>query len=131
MKKTALLCCLLLAACAAAPKSTVDQHFQSWQQRTINDMILAYGAPASQRELNGQQFAEWTRQDSSSSPSFSFGVGGFGNNVGASVGTTLFGGTKLNYCTVQAVYGSDGVISQIHWNGDTDLCLKQFPHTNK
>ncbi len=126
MKKTMMIGALMLTGCAASP-STVEQHFSWWRQRPINDMILQYGAPGSQRELNGKQFAEWTRQDTSSSPSFSIGVGGFGRNVGGSVGTTLFGGTKLNHCTVQAVYGSDGIIEQIHWNGDTDLCLKMFP----
>ena len=24
-------------------------------------------------------------------------------------------------------FGNDGIITQTHWNGDTDLCLKQFP----
>ncbi len=126
MKSMLVWLSVLLNACAAT-SAKVDQHFFAWRGHSINDVIVAFGAAASQRELNGQQFAEWTRQDTSSSPTVSIGIGGFGNHVGGSVGTTLFGGTSLNYCTVQAVYGADGIITQVNWNGDTDLCLKQFP----
>jgi len=122
-----LLMCWVLAACAAAPPAKVDQHFGIWRGRNINDMVMHFGAAGSQREQNGMHYAEWTRQATASSPSLSIGVGGFGSHVGGSVGTTLFGGTKLNYCTVQAVYNASGLIEQIHWSGDTDLCLKQFP----
>jgi hypothetical protein len=127
MKQMILCATLLLSACVSAPPAKVDQHFLIWQNKNINDMVLHYGAPGSQRAMDGKHYAEWTRQDTSSSPSFSIGIGGFGRNIGGSVGTTLAGGTQLNHCTVQAVYGDDGVIVHIAWNGDTDLCIKQFP----
>lgn len=117
---------LALTGCASAPPAEVDAHFLAWQSAQIDELIQAWGVPQQSREVAGKHYAEWTKQDVSSSPRFSIGLGGFGGNVGGGVGTSFGGGDKHDFCSVQAEHDADGRVYVIRWTGDTDICLEQF-----
>lgn len=125
--KTAVLTTVLwLGACASVPPAQVDAHFAGWQSAQINELIQAWGVPQQSREVVGKHYAEWTKQDVSSSPRFSIGLGGWGGNVGGGVGTSFGGGDQHNFCSVQAEHDADGRVHVIRWNGNTDICVEQF-----
>lgn len=126
---TVISCSLLsivLAGCASAPPAEVDAHFAAWQSAQVDELVQAWGVLQQSREVAGKHYAEWTKQDVSSSPSFSIGIGGFGNRVGGGVSTGFGGGDEHNFCSVQAEHDSDGRVAVIRWNGDTDICIEQF-----
>lgn len=116
-------CCV---ACISASPAKVDEHFAVWRASYIDQLIQRWGVPQQQKEINEKLYAEWTRTKVSSKPAFSIGVGGFGGNVGGSVGTTVGGKDQLNACTVQVEYDASGLITDLRWNGDTDICVDKF-----
>ena len=116
----------LLAGCASAPPAAVDSHFAGWQSADVSELIQAWGVPQQNREVAGKHYAEWTKQEVSSSPSFSIGLGGFGSHSAAGVGTSFGGGDKHNFCSVQVEHEPAGRVNAIRWNGDTDICIEQF-----
>lgn len=117
---------LLCVACISASPAKVDAHFAPLQNTTITDLIQRWGAPPAQREVNGVQYAEWTRTDVSNKPAISIGIGGYGSRVGAGVSTSTGGGQQLNACTVTAAYDENGVVTDLRWRGETDVCIDEF-----
>jgi len=117
---------LSLPGCISASPEKVDGHFLAWQSAQVDELIQAWGVPQQSREIAGKHYAEWTKQEIASKPTFSIGLGGFGGNVGGSVGTTMGGGQKHNFCSVQAEHDADGRVSAIRWSGDTDICVDSF-----
>ena len=90
-------------------------------------MIQTWGVPTADREINGKKYAEWNTREIKNRPSFNIGVGGFGGNFFGSIGTTLFGGKKDLYCTVQVGYNDQGTVFQTNWNGDPEACDSAIP----
>jgi len=128
----ALLVATALTACVSASPTKVDEHFAPWQGAQMDELIKAWGVPPNSREVAGKHYAEFVRKELKSSPTFSIGIGGFnggggGSSVGGSVGTTVAGGDKLNTCTVQVEHDTEGRILAVIWQGETDICVDQFP----
>ena len=121
---------LLLSACATLTSAQVDTHLSGWRSHGIDELMAAFGLPSSQRDSDDAHYALWTAQETKTSPTFSIGLGGSSGNVSAGVGTTLFGGSNLHYCTVQALYDANGLVNEIRWNGNTNLCVEKFPAIN-
>ena len=113
-------------ACISVSPATVDEHFAAWRTSNIDQLIQRWGVPLHQKEVNGKQYAEWTRTKATSKPAFSIGVGSYGSNAGGSVGTTVGGKDQLNVCTVQVEYDASGAIVDMRWNGNTDICVEKF-----
>lgn len=125
----------LISACATVSPERAQSHLQSWRGHALADMELAFGPRTSSRspnneqgvELTGANYAVWTRQEASNTPTFSLGIGGGSGHIGGGISTTLFGGQKFDYCTVQAFFDTENIVRDIRWNGEPALCVKHFP----
>lgn len=122
-----MLAALTCAGCASIKPAEVDSKLAAWQGSNIDTLIQTWGVPSADREINGKQYAEWNTREIKNRPSFNIGVGGFGGNFFGSIGTTLFGGKKDVYCTVQVGYNEQGTVTQTNWNGDPDACNSAIP----
>ena len=121
------LAVILSAGCASIKPAEVDTKLSAWQGSDIDTVIQTWGVPTADREINGKQYAEWNTREIKNRPSFNIGVGGFGGNFFGSIGTTLFGGKKDLYCTVQVGYNEQGTVTQTNWSGDPDACNSAIP----
>lgn len=121
------LAVLLSTGCASIKPAEVDTKLSAWQGSNIDTVIQTWGVPSADREINGKQYAEWNTREIKNRPSFNIGVGGFGGNFFGSIGTTLFGGKKDVYCTVQVGYNKQGIVTQTNWSGDPDACNSAIP----
>ena len=124
---TATLAATMVAGCASIKPAEVDTKLSAWKGAKIDTLIQTWGVPTADREINGKKYAEWNTREIKNRPSFNIGVGGFGGNFFGSIGTTLFGGKKDLYCTVQVGYNDDGIVHQTNWSGDPDACNSAIP----
>ncbi len=113
--------------CASIKPAEIDTKLSQWQGSNIDTVIQTWGVPTADREINGKKYAEWNTREIQNRPSFNIGVGGFGGNFFGSIGTTLFGGKKDVYCTVQIGYNDQGTVTQSNWTGDPDACDSAIP----
>ncbi|GAA4364229.1 hypothetical protein [Kangiella marina] len=117
----------ITAGCASIKPAEIDSKLNAWQGSNINTVIQTWGVPTADREINNQKYAEWNTREIKNRPSFNVGVGGFGGNFFGSIGTTLFGGKKDLYCTVQVGYNDQGIVTHANWSGDPDACDSAIP----
>ena len=117
----------LSIGCASIKPAEVDSKLSAWKGAQIDTLIQTWGVPTADREINGKKYAEWNTREIKNRPSFNIGVGGFGGNFFGSIGTTLFGGKKDLYCTVQVGYNDQGTVFQTNWNGDPEACDTAIP----
>ncbi|MBV35910.1 MAG: hypothetical protein CMP47_10760 [Rickettsiales bacterium] len=117
----------LSIGCASIKPAEVDSKLSAWNGAQIDTLIQTWGVPTADREINGKKYAEWNTREIKNRPSFNIGVGGFGGNFFGSIGTTLFGGKKDLYCTVQVGYNDQGTVFQTNWNGDPEACDSAIP----
>lgn len=115
------------AGCATVKPTEVDSKLTAWNGANIDTVIQTWGVPTADREINGKKYAEWNTREIKNRPSFNIGVGGFGGNFFGSIGTTLFGGKKDLYCTVQVGYNDQGIVTQSNWSGDPEACDSAIP----
>jgi len=129
IKITAVLVASLafVAGCASVKPAEIESKLSAWHGADIDTVIQTWGVPTADREINGKKYAEWNTREIQNRPSFNIGLGGFGGNFFGSIGTTLFGGKKDTYCTVQVGYSESGVITNSNWNGDPDACDSAIP----
>ena len=111
----------LLAGCATT--ADVDQAKASWQGATYDEVVAAWGQPASETLLkDGNQGYTWISQ----SAGYGGGtVGVFGGSGGGGVGISLplpgMGGTVSGRCQRTLSFKEGRVVDQI-WQGTTQYC---------
>lgn len=113
--------------CASVKPAEIESKLSAWNGANIDTVIQTWGVPSADREINGKQYAEWNTREIQNRPSFNIGLGGFGGNFFGSIGTSLFGGKKDTYCTVQVGYNEAGTVTNTSWNGDPDACDSAVP----
>ena len=122
-----VFCLLTLSGCSTVQPAEVDSKLTAWQGADIETLIQTWGLPTAEQTVNGLTYAEWNTRDIKNKPSMRVGVGSFGGNFFASIGTTLFGGRKEVHCRVQVGYNAEGRIMTTNWSGDAEACDAAIP----
>ncbi|MCM2679777.1 hypothetical protein [Echinimonas agarilytica] len=114
---------LLLQACqTTAPSKPLPQRLEEWRGASFDELVQAWGLPARQSFETETGFAEWQAAQTKSGPSISLGLGGFGSNVGGSVGTTIYGDETEERCVLQVQFDANKTATQLTPKGPTELC---------
>ncbi|MPZ46029.1 MAG: hypothetical protein GEV05_22120 [Betaproteobacteria bacterium] len=116
----ALLALALLAGCATT--ADVDKAKASWHGATYDEVVAAWGQPASQTTLEGGlQGYTWISQ----SAGYGASVGAYGGSGGGGVGISLplpgMGGMVRGQCQRTLGFKDGRVVDQI-WQGTTQYC---------
>lgn len=128
MRALCLFPLLVLSACVSMAPGEVDTRVRAYEGLHINELMSAWGPPTNQYQAAGKQYFSWSSQEvDSGGPSFGIGIGGYGSNVGGSVGTTVGGGVRSINCVRSAELDAAGKVAVIRWNGDPGLCAKVTP----
>lgn len=119
----ALLALSQLAGCATA--NDVDRAKASWHGASYDDVVAAWGPPATQTTLqDGLQAYTWISQGAGG---YGYGssVGVFGGSGGGGIGISLplpgMGGTAGGECQRTLSFAEGRVVDQI-WQGSTPYC---------
>jgi hypothetical protein len=116
-----LLALALVAGCATV--ADVDKAKASWQGATYDEVVAAWGQPASQTTLkDGLQGYTWISQSAGGGTS----VGAYGGSGGGGVGISLplpgmGGGIVSGHCQRTLSFKDGRVVDQI-WQGTTQYC---------
>jgi hypothetical protein len=115
-----MLALALLAGCATT--ADVDKARASWNGATYDEVVAAWGQPASQTTLEaGLQAYTWISQSAGYGPS----VGAYGGSGGGGVGISLplpgMGGMVSGHCQRTLSFKDGRVVDQI-WQGTTQYC---------
>ena len=118
---TLLVLSAMLAGCATT--ADVDNAKKSWQGATYDEVVAAWGQPASQTTLkDGLQGYTWISESGAGSGA---AVGAYGGSGGAGVGISLplpgMGGTIRGRCERTLSFKGGRVVDQI-WQGTTQYC---------
>jgi hypothetical protein len=118
----ASLTLVLLAGCATT--ADVDKAKASWRGATYDEVVRAWGQPASQVTLdNGLPAYTWISQGNGGG--FGSSVGVFGGSGGGGVGISMplpgMGGTISGQCQRTLSFNEGRVVDQI-WQGTTQYC---------
>ena len=110
----------VLAGCATI--ADVERAKASWHGATYEEVVAAWGQPASQTTLqDGLQAYTWMSQ----SAGYGGSVGAYGGSGGGGIGISLplpgMGGTVRGQCQRTLSFENGRVVDQI-WQGTTQYC---------
>ena len=113
----------LLASCATT--ADVDKAKASWHGATYDEVVAAWGQPASQATLkDGLDGYTWISQ-SAGSGGYGSSVGAYGGSGGGGIGISLplpgMGGMVSGHCHRTLAFRDGRVVDQI-WQGTTQYC---------
>lgn len=117
----ALSALTLMAGCATT--ADVDRAKASWQGASYDEVVAAWGQPASQTALkDGLQGYTWISQSAGYGGT---SVGAYGGSGGGGVGISLplpgMGGMVSGHCQRTLGFKDGRVVDQI-WQGTTQYC---------
>ncbi len=110
----------LLAGCATT--ADVESARASWQAASYEEVVAAWGQPASQAILaDGLQSYTWISQGAGHGPSLGVFGGSGGGGVGISLPLPGMGGTASGHCQRTLGFRDGRVVDQI-WQGSAQAC---------
>jgi hypothetical protein len=122
LKPSAFMLAALAVLAGCATTADVDKARASWNGATYDEVVAAWGQPASQTTLkDGLQGYTWISQSGGYGPS----VGAYGGSGGGGVGISLplpgMGGMVSGHCQRTLGFKDGRVVDQI-WQGTTQYC---------
>ena len=118
--RLSLLALAVLTGCATV--ADVEKAKASWQGATYDEIVMAWGQPASQLPpKDGLQVYTWISQ----SAGYGTSVGAYGGSGGGGVGISMplpgMGGMVSGYCQRMLSFKDGRVVDQT-WQGTTQYC---------
>lgn len=126
---TIIVFLLLLFGCSSIPAAQINDRMNGWSGVHINQLIKYWGLPSSQREVAGENYAEWLNRSSEpGNAAVSIGTGSHSRHSSIGIGITMLSlGAKENSCSRLVIYDDDGIVKQISWQGTQDFCYEITP----
>ncbi len=123
----------LVSACSSIPKAQVDDRILAWKGQHIDELIKLWGLPSKQNKVGDKNYAEWLNKSSEpGNTAISIGTGTHNRSSALGIGFTLFDlGAKDDQCSRLVIYDSEGIVSEINWQGTHNFCFEITPDLNK